>query len=455
MTRETITLTQVEQRRVIVLTQVREQQIDAAHAAALLGLSLRHCRRLLAAFRRAGPAALAHGNRGRPAPNRVPRVLERRIVRLARTTYAGFNHQHLTEKLAENHGIVLSRPTVHRILLAAGLPSPRPRRRRRFRRRRERMPQPGLLLQWDGSHHDWLQGRGPRLVLHGAIDDATNAVPAATFRVQEEAAGYFVVLRELIRTHGIPVALYGDRHGIITKDARPRPLTLDEQLRGHTRPLTQVGRALRQLGIQWVPAHSPQAKGRVERLWGTFQDRLVSELRLATARTLDEANAVLQAFLPRYNARFTRPAAQPGAAYRPLPPALTLDDICCFAYERTVANDNTVTLGPQHLQLLPDAHRASYAKTRVIVRRHLDGRLSVSHNGRRVAFRILTVPRHRPAPAPQPAARPPARPRAPSTWKPPADHPWRTYEATRKAKQLKMAGVTLSLNAQGDRIAEH
>ncbi len=317
------------------------------------------------------------------------------------------------------------------------------------------MPQPGLLLQWDGSHHDWLEGRGPRLVLHGAIDDATNEVPAATFRAQEEAAGYFVVLRALIRTHGVPVALYGDRHGIITNDARPRPLTLDEQLRGHTRPLTQVGRALRELDIQWVPAHSPQAKGRVERLWGTFQDRLVSELRLAGTRTLDQANVVLQTFLPRYNARFTRPAAQPGTAYRPLPPELKLDDICCFAYERTVANDNTVTLGPQHLQLLPDGHRASYAKTRVIVRRHLDGRLSVSHNGRRVAFRIPTAPRHRPAPVPQPAARPPARSRAPSTWKPPADHPWRTYQASLRKKKLKMARVTLSLNTQGDRIAEH
>ncbi|MGH7428149.1 MAG: ISNCY family transposase [Candidatus Methylomirabilaceae bacterium] len=439
-------MTQIEQRRVIVLTQVRERRMDAAHAAALLGLSLRHCRRLLAAFRREGPAALAHGNRGRPAPNRVPPSLERRIVRLARTTYAGFNHQHLTEKLAEVHGIVLSRPTVHRILLAAGLPSPRPRRPRRFRRRRARMPQPGLLLQWDGSHHDWLEGRGPRLVLQGAIDDATNQVPAAIFRAQEDAHGYFVVLRAMIRAQGIPVALYGDRHGIVTNDARPRPLTLDEQLRGHTRPPTQVGRALRELGIQWIPAHSPQAKGRIERLWGTFQDRLVSELRLARARTLQEANAVLQTFLPRYNARFTRPAAQPGSAYRPLPPELKLDDICCFAHERTVANDNTVTLGAQYLQLLPDAQRAGYAKTRVVVRRHLDGRLSVSHAGHRVAFRILTTPPH-PAPTRIPDTRRPVRPRASSTWKPPADHPWRTYEVSKlRRKQLKTVRVTFSLN---------
>ncbi len=447
MTRETITLIPIEQQRVIVLTQVREQRIDARRAAALLGLSLRHCRRLLAAFRREGPAALAHGNRGRRASNRVSASLERRIVRLARTRYRGFNHQHLTEKLAEDHRIVLSRPTVHRILLAAGIPSPQPRRRHRFRRRRERMPLPGLLLQWDGSHHDWLEGRGPRLVLHGAIDDATNEVPAAIFRAQEDAHGYFGVLRTLVRTHGIPVALYGDRGGIVTNDARPRPLTLDEQLQGRTRPPTQVGRALRELGIQWIPAHSPQAKGRIERLWGTFQDRLVSELRLANAHTLPKANAVLRAFLPRYNARFKRPAAHAGSAYRPLPPEINLDNVCCFAYERTAANDNSVTLGQQYLQLLPDALRTSYAKARFTVRRHLDGQLSVSHAGRRVAFQSLSAPPH-PAPTEKPRAGP-VRPRASSARKPPLDHPWkrRSYEEEQRRKQLKMAGVTFSLNS--------
>lgn len=455
MTRETITLTRDEQRRLMVLTEVRAGRVLARQAAQVLGLSLRHCRRLLARFRRRGAAALAHGNRGRPPHNRFPEALHRKVVRLAKTRYAGFNHQHLTEHLVESHRLPVSRATVNRWLRAAGIPSPRPRRRRRFRRRRERMPLPGLLLQWDGSHHAWLEGRGPRLVLHGAIDDATSEVPAALFRLQEEAYGYFIVLRETIRTHGIPVALYGDRHGIVTNDARPRPLTIDEQLQGHTRPPTQVGRALRELGIEWIPAHSPQGKGRIERLWGTFQDRLVSELRLARARTLDEANAVLQAFLPRYNARFTRPAAQPGSAYRPLPPELKLDDVCCFAYERTVANDNTVTLGPQHLQLQPDAQRASYAKSRVIVRRHLDGRLSMSHEGRRVAFRILTAP-PQPAPTPTPDARRPVRPRAPSTWKPPRDHPWHAYAARGlRRKQLKMAGVTFSLNTKGDRMADH
>src|SRR5258708_6289407 len=252
MTRETITLIPIEQQRVIVLTQVREQRIDARRAAALLGLSLRQCRRLLAAFRRDGPAALAHGNRGRRAPNRVSPSLERRVVRLARTRYRGFNPQHLTEKLAEAHRIVLSRPTVHRILLAAGTPSPQPRRRRRFRRRRDRMPLPGLLLQWDGSHHDWLEGRGPRLVLHGAIDDATNEVPAAIFRPQEDAHGYFVVLRKLVR----PFAC-GEWAGIhsMPSSRRARPTWVGGRVRPWRCSSNVSGRGRAALGM--MPPRSP------------------------------------------------------------------------------------------------------------------------------------------------------------------------------------------------------
>ena len=461
MTRETITLTKEEQRRLMVLTKVREGHLLPSQAAQVLALSLRHCRRLLAAFRREGAAGLAHGNRGQVPHNRLPNALRRQVVRLAKTRYVGFNHQHLTEHLVEHHGLPVSRPTVSRWLLAAGLPSPRPRRRRRFRRRRERMPQPGLLLQWDGSQHDWLEGRGPRLVLQGGIDDATNDVPTAIFREHEDAYGYLVVLRDTIRVRGIPVAIYGDRHGIFTQDTT-RALTLQEQLRGLPRPLTQVGRALADLNIRWIPAHSPQAKGRIERLWGTFQDRLVSELRYAKARTLQEANAVLQVFLPRYNARFTRPAAQAGSAYRPVSPAVDLDDICCFKYERTVANDNTVQVGALRLQLLPGPRRRSYAKARAVVHEHLDGTLSVHAQGERLACTVLTAPSPSPTPAvlrvrgparlgpSPPVARTPRKARRqravrPIT-RPTPDHPWRRHAAeAMRRKLLREAGVTFSL----------
>ncbi len=487
MTRGTITLTHEEQRRVKVLTEVREGRLRAQDAARLLGLSLRHCRRLLAAFRRAGPAALAHGNRGQPPHNRFPRTLQQRVLRWAKTTYAGFNHQHLTEELIEERGLRLSYWTVHRWLLAAGVPSPRPRRPRRHRRRREPMPQEGLLVQFDASQHDWLEGRGPRLALHGAIDDASNKVPAAVFREEEDAYGYLWILRDVVRTNGRPIAIYSDRHGIFHRDPR-QPLPLAQQLHGLRRAPTQVGRALQELGIRWIPASSPQAKGRIERLWGTFQDRLVSELRRARARTLDDANAVLVRFLPRYNARFAHAPADPHVAYRPLAPEQIPDDICCFAYERIVANDNTVQLGEHLLQILPGPHRRSYAQARVLVREHLDGRLSVSYQDHRLAISPLSPTPSRPQgplrardddrlhsgvhPAPgSPQERfrgrgkasryPPTKKAArqtsaeyrrrraghgPGAWTPAPDHPWRDYavQATRRTL-LREAGVTFSL----------
>lgn len=435
-------MNQEEQQRIVALTRVLEGLLTVPDAARLIAVSVRHCRRLLAEFRREGPAALAHGNRGHPPHNRLAKRVRQRVVQLAKTTYAGFNDHHLTEMLADEHALHVSRPTVRRWLREAGLPSPHTRRPPRHRQRRQRMPQEGMLLQLDGSAHAWLEGRGPRLVLHGAIDDATSHVPAATFRLQEDAHGHFLVLHRLVATCGVPGALYGDGHSIFTQTLPP---SLSDQLRGLTRGPTQFGRALRDLGIHWIPASSPQAKGRIERLWGTFQDRLVSELRRAKARTLQDANTVLAAFLPRYNARFAQAPAVPASAYRPLPPDVDLNDICCFQYPRTVAHDNTVRLGPHLLQILPDAHRHSYAKTRVVVHHHLDDTLTVSYHRRRLRSQLLTSPRPSP---PAPRRIPPKaqtlqqRP----TWRPPPDHPWRRYEQTMRRTRLRKAGVTFSLD---------
>jgi hypothetical protein len=299
--------------------------------------------------------------------------------------YAGCNHQHLTELLAEREGIVVSRPTIWRILTAAGVRSPRQRRPPKFRIRRERYPQEGMLLQIDGSWHDWLEGRGPWLSLVGAIDDATGTVPAALFRDREDAHGYLLLLQEIIEGKGVPIALYSDKHSIFTVNGK-RPQTLDEQLQGTYEP-TQFGRALKELGIQSILADSPQAKGRIERGWGTFQDRLVSELRIEQAKTIDEATAVLRRFLPRFNARFAVPPAQPGSAYRPVPPGVRAQDVLCFKYVRMVAADNTLRFGDNVLQLLPKPERASFSRARVTVLERLDGSLVVRHNGKTVASR--------------------------------------------------------------------
>jgi len=234
-----------------------------------------------------------------------------RVVELATSTYAGFNRQHLTEMLAEHHGIVLSRPTVHRILATAGVAPIRHRRPARHRQRRDRYPREGMLLQVDGSRHDWLEGRGPYLTLIGGIDDATGLVPWACFREQEDSQGYFQLFREVVRRRGIPMAVYSDQHSIFYS-VKKAP-TLEEQLTGRRTP-TQVGRLLEELGTRWIRARSPQAKGRVERLWGTFQDRLTSELRLAGASTQEEASVVLERYLARHNRRFTVPPADPTPA---------------------------------------------------------------------------------------------------------------------------------------------
>jgi hypothetical protein len=236
-----------------------------------------------------------------------------------------------------------------------------------------------MLLQIDGSRHAWLEGRGPRLSLVGAIDDATGEIPAAVFRDQEDTHGYFLLLWAILQRKGIPQALYSDRHSIFQRLPHD-PERLEEQLAGERRP-TQFGAALQALGVDLVLAQSPQAKGRIERLWGTLQSRLVTELRIAGARTLEEANQVLEGFLPRFNRQFCVPPARPGSAYRAVEPSLELASILCFKYHRTAASDNTVSLGEKTLQLLPGPAGASYARRRVEVQERLDGTTMVLYQG--------------------------------------------------------------------------
>lgn len=369
----------------MVLNGVQRRELAGEEAAVLLGLSMRQVRRLLAAYRKEGIAALAHGNRGRSPVHALGEAVRKLVVDLAQDPYGGCNHYHLQELLAEREGLVVSRSSIWRILTEAGIRSPRRRRPPKHRCRRERYPQEGMLLQIDGSRHEWLEGSGSYLTLVSAIDDATGTVPFGLFREQEDAQGYFLMLREVIRRQGIPLALYSDRHGIFQRSPKETE-TLEEQLSGEHQP-TQFGRALKELGIQPIFALSPQAKGRIERLWGTFQDRLVAELRLAGASTVDAANRVVKDFLPRFNAHFGVPAAQRGSAYRPLPERWDVDSILCFKYQRTVAKDNTIRFGGHTLQLLPGLDRLSYAHARVEVQERLDGSLVVVYQGSILATR--------------------------------------------------------------------
>ena len=271
-------MNQKEQGRLKVLNRLWAEQMTVDQAATVMGVSTRHTRRILAAYRREGAAALAHGHRGRRPPNATPETTRAEVLHLASTRYLGTNHTHLSELLGEREGIDIDRSTLRRILVSAGLNSPRRRRTPQHRVRRQRMPQAGMLIQMDGSFHRWLGEAGPQFTLLLAVDDATGAVVNALFCEREDARNYFVMMRELVQSYGAPVALYVDRHAVFKH-------TPGSGLAGAP---TQFSRAMDELGIQLIFALSPQAKGRVERTAGTFQDRLVTELRLARppSRTL-------------------------------------------------------------------------------------------------------------------------------------------------------------------------
>lgn len=379
-----LTLSQKEQARLEVLNRVLEGQLRVSEAAMVLGVSERHTWRMLAAYRREGAAAIAHGNRGRRPANATTTQITQQVTELARTRYASVNYTHLAELLQEREGIDLSRSTVRSILLSAGMASPRRRRPPRHRVRRRRFPQEGMLLQIDGSIHDWLEDRGPQLALLLAVDDATGTIPGALFHPLEDGQGYFHLLWKIIECEGIPLALYSDHHGVFWYTHQRREKRDDESSAEERKP-TQFGRAMRELGIEQVFAWSPQAKGRVERLAGTFQDRLVTELRLADVRSLEEANRFLEEYLPRYNEKFGVSAVEAGSAYRPLPPEMALADVLCFKHRRKVARDNTVKYQWRTLQLLPGAGHTSYAGRTVEVWERLDGGLSVLYEEQEIS----------------------------------------------------------------------
>ncbi len=411
MKKETVTLNTQEQQRVLILNRIQSGQLSVGQAAPLLGVSERHVRRILAAYREEGVAARAHGNRGRQPSRTIPQDVRSQVLTLARTTYVGCSVSHLRDLLAEREQLVLSRSSVRRILLSGGLIDGHSRKASKHRRRRTRYPQEGLLVQIDGSPHAWLEERGPRLSLLAAIDDATGKIVAAIFRQQEDAAGYFLLVQQLLERCGRPAALYHDRHSTF---APTKPTTRAErvavQLAGKDEQHldTHFGRLLQELEIRSITARSPQAKGRVERLFGTLQQRLVVELRLAKVASQEEANAFLHEYLPRFNAQFAVPAAQPGTAYRSVEPGFEPERVFCFKYLRTVAADNTVRFAGQRLQLLPSAERRSYAQAQVEVHERLDGSLAVVYVGRVV----VTTPA--PAEAPLLRARAATRVGSPS-----------------------------------------
>lgn len=373
-------LTMKEQQRVEAIQALMDDRLSAAQTAQVLGRSEQQVWRLLARARADGLPGLLHGSRGREPTNKSDGRLWQRVLKLAREKYQGVNDRHLQELLAREHGLVVCRASLRKRLRAAGLAPKRSRRPSKYRARRERRAAAGMLLQIDASPHDWLEGRGPYLTLVGVIDDATNRA-WVRFAEAETTWADLRLMREVALSAGLPLALYSDRHDIF--HARREP-TIPEQL-NNERPLTQFGRAMAELGITISKAYSPQAKGRIERLWGVLQDRLVVELRLASVSTLAGANTLLDRYLPGHNRHFAVAPREQSPVWRQAPDARHLDRILCLKEQRVVGRDHVVSFEGLQLQVPPSRKFFSLARRRVDVLQLRDQSIELQHSGEMVA----------------------------------------------------------------------
>ncbi|MEK9142818.1 MAG: ISNCY family transposase [Nitrospirota bacterium] len=374
---------------------------------ALLGLTPRHIRRLIERVEQAGDQGLVHRGRGKPSNRRIPETVKGKGLTLYETQYGDFGPTLAAEQLAERHGLTISAETLRGWLLAQGVTHFQ-RRKRPHRAWRERKAHVGELVQLDGSHHDWLEGRGPACVLMADIDDASSRV-FARFYEYEGTIPAMESFQRYVRRYGLPLALYADKHTTYQAPAEP---TVEEQLAG-AEPTSQCGRALSELGVELIAAHSPQAKGRVERLLKTFHDRVIKEMRLAGVATLDAANQFLERYLPIYNRRFAVPPSQAADLHRPRPTGRELDRILGIKTTRCLRKDFTIAHQGQ-LDQVHDSLRTAH----VLVEERIDGTMRITHQGRPLAFHAITS-----RPVKVVAAKTGHPPRRPVTPRP--EHPWR------------------------------
>lgn len=404
-----------ERARLTIMTGVTDGELTQVQAAELMGVCYRQGKRIWQRYQADGDAGLVHRLRGQPSARRKPAALREEVLALyAQERYADFGPTLMAEQLAKAK-LVVDHETLRRWRLAAGQHVVR-RRKQAHRQWRERKPSFGAMVQLDGSHHDWFEGRGPKCVLMVMVDDATNRM-RARFCEEETTRASYDVLEGWVRKHGLPASLYVDRDSIYRCEGQP---SIAQQLAGQ-QPQTQFGRAMEQLGVELILAHSPQAKGRVERMNGTLQDRLVKELRLAGISDLESANRFLDGkYLRAFHRQFGRAAASPVDVHREVP--RNLDEVLSWEEERVVQGDWTVACGGKRYQLDRQHAAMSLARRKVIVRRLRNGRVQLVHRDQQLQWRALpegTLRKLRPVKK-KPEPRPTAKKSVPA-----ADHPWR------------------------------
>ena len=401
---------QGELKRLHVIEKVLEGIVKQVEAAEILSLSGRQIRRIVKRIRSEGSRGIIHRSRGRPSNRGISQRIKERVIHLYRSQYKDFGPTLASEKLLERNGIRINDETLRMWLIGTG-DWRKARRRRRHRQWRERKHHAGEMVQMDGSHHDWFEGRGPRCVLMGYIDDATGRV-FGRFYDYEGTIPAMDSFKRYIKKYGLPLSVYLDRYKTYKSTAKP---TLEDEL-NDVEPLSDFERALRELGVEVVHANSPQAKGRIERLFGTLQDRLVKEMRLRGIRTLKEANAFLEEYLPIYNRRFSVSPKERDHLYRPLGRGLDLDAILCIKTERALRNDFTVAHNRKLYQVEDKVNTS-----KVMVQDRMDGSIHITHKNRALRFREITE-----RPITEKRALPVVRMRKSPT--PPANHPWRGFK---------------------------
>lgn len=396
MTQERMALSTRERDRLKVLDAVIRERIRQAEAAAQMGVSERWVRELVARFRRRGDQAVVHGLRGRPSNRKIAAAMERKAVRLVRTRYSDFGPTLASEYLAEKHGLSVSRETVRKWMMGAGLWQRRGQQVERVHLWRPRRSCFGELVQWDTSDHDWLEGRGEKLYLVGMIDDASSRAWGRFVR-HDSTPENMQVLWGYLDRYGRPLAFYTDKASLFQTTRQPQ---LDEELRDE-QPRTQIGRALEELRIEWIPAHSPQAKGRIERCFGTLQDRLVKALRVAGVTTMKGANEYLeQEFWPMWERRFAVLPAKTTDAHRPLEREHDLAAILSHVESRVVMNDYTIRVAGASYRVVRRAIRPGLRGARVRVEQRLDGTVAVRFRDQYLTVERCAGPQKPVSPAP-------------------------------------------------------
>jgi len=408
--KDIIMLSQKELKKLKVIQEAINKHITQKQAAELLVLSQRQIANLVQRVRREGDKGIVHRLRGRPSNRKITQKVRDRVINLYKSKYPDFGPTLATEKLLELNKIKLSRETLRKWLIEKGLWI-RERKSRKHRHWRPRCECLGQMEQLDGSHHAWLEDRGPELVLMTYIDDAANRV-FAKFYDYEGTMPAMDSFKSYIGKYGLPQSIYVDKH---TTYRSTRKQTLEEELQNKP-SLSQFERALEELGVNIIHANSPQAKGRVERVLRTFQDRLIKEMRLKNIRTKDQANRFLEKYLPKFNQRFSIEPLNPTDLHRPIPKNTDLDKILSVRTKRALRNDFTIRHNKRLYQIsdMPEGIRTK----QVIVEERLNGRMYINYNGFTLKYKLIDM---RP-----PKPKVPYKPR--NKYIPPQDHPWRKFK---------------------------